>query len=797
MERWACAFYLPDFIGNIFCLQMVFLYICSLKKEPSSFEYKNVVMTLKSKLSQMKSSYLFSLIMWLLYSTTQLVYPSNFFQENDSLSVVSTKVESDSLIVEEDNTISKNQRLAITYLNHISAVLANIEEYNNKQILTEEYNSVWENSTIEQLVGFPSVAKFQNNLLGNLQLMILNSEDCNRLRNKLEKKKNQAARDAMSSALNGVYLVGGNPYSIVANVVLATARTAVDYSSQLSALDDEFSDQTWQIEKQSLITLTDLRKESRNVAYDLFSQHSLLEKYRINDDIKELVEIIHNTADNPLLRASKLELKVNKFRYYAPYWYYLGDAYMNIQSNEKALMAFDEYEKLYNEAPIFRKDKYLGIIAANKLQLNKDSYSEDQVNLLVDQTLTNLPTDGNMYLFCAINYFENLHDANKGMDLLYKSIMDNRVSAKDETILYLTLLLHNNPSYGVIYKDLLSRIDEVISKERIVLSLPTFSRYLSERKVDDTLLGYLNQVDITYKKEYYGFWWWIEFIILLIGIIILFSLWLYFNIYTLLAGIVLTLIGSILLCNDYNSHTPKVSKIQIPHYIDISSEEIKISAYKITDENGIIIYDNAKFSFNTGYTKDEIIQKFYQFKEYENEILLYFKKMPNGRFRFRYELNLQEMDSEISDIDRMKIRDICRKDEKVDIDIIFKKFKDKKELKRKDVDANFEDPILTALVYGNLTHNNNPKNLEKDFKLDSDLDLSYLRISVHDINMLFKKSSGKTFLVLYEYGKQLYFPSYISYNELIHDYMSKETPEEQENKKSWFSRVLDWIIFWK
>ena len=122
---------------------MVFLYICSLKKEPSSFEYKNVVMTLKSKLSQMKSSYLFSLIMWLLYSTTQLVYPSNFFQENDSLSVVSTKVESDSLIVEEDNTISKNQRLAITYLNHISAVLANIEEYNNKQILTEEYNSVW------------------------------------------------------------------------------------------------------------------------------------------------------------------------------------------------------------------------------------------------------------------------------------------------------------------------------------------------------------------------------------------------------------------------------------------------------------------------------------------------------------------------------------------------------------------------------------------------------------------------------------------------------------------------------
>lgn len=28
MERWACAFYLFDFIRNMFCLQMAFLYIC-------------------------------------------------------------------------------------------------------------------------------------------------------------------------------------------------------------------------------------------------------------------------------------------------------------------------------------------------------------------------------------------------------------------------------------------------------------------------------------------------------------------------------------------------------------------------------------------------------------------------------------------------------------------------------------------------------------------------------------------------------------------------------------------------
>ena len=371
----------------------------------------------------------------------------------------------------ESPKILDHQLLAIAHLNQCIAAIANIEAYKSKLVLEEEYNNIVNNMSMEMLNGYSEVVGFKRKLLSTLNAYLIGEKEQMRAILAYERKKNAAMRDAVNQALNGVYITT-NVFSSVANTVLATARTAVDYSAKIDELGVALDEQQWNLETEAMKIITELRIEAIQLSHDLYQKHNLLEKYRITEEeAAELSSICKEI--NLEIRLQKLLDQKEKYSYYAPYWYFLGDAQINCGKIKEGINSFSEYEKIYQIAPINRRDKMTGLIAMQKLNIFPDTtYTVQQK--WISEVMYNLPNDGNAHLFCATVEDGRFNNKEKAIEILRKSIVKEKSSAKSESTLYGIMMLEReivaHSSITPLFKDF----------EKAVINTPTidFDNYL-------------------------------------------------------------------------------------------------------------------------------------------------------------------------------------------------------------------------------------------------------------------------------------------------------------------------------
>ena len=218
--------------------------------------------------------------------------------------------------------------LAINHLNHSISSLSNIIQYKNRSVLMEEYYSIVNNLTIEQLVGYPEVAQYRKKMLSQLQELIINDTEKQRVQKLTEKKMNRAIYESMSNALSQPWITT-NPLSTAVTLVKTTAQSAIDYNIKTEQIKEEEDNQLWEIEKSDLRTLTDLRVEALDISVKLFERFILKENMRITEnEADRLCQALQAQDVSERLRMLK-ELE-GTLSMHAPYWYHLGDTYMKI-----------------------------------------------------------------------------------------------------------------------------------------------------------------------------------------------------------------------------------------------------------------------------------------------------------------------------------------------------------------------------------------------------------------------------------------------------------------------------------
>ena len=339
---------------------------------------------------------------------------------------------------------SIDQLKAASFLNECINTLARIERSESQIVLEEELDRLTNVLGWKDATDYTSIVNFRKELQDNLNSLIINSINKERYIKKYEKRQNRAAKDAFLNAISGVQ-INVNWTSVVSNVLISSARAYMDYNKRKEELGSELDEELWKLEIEQRNDISVLRQNLMDVYNEAYSEYNLENDMSLTiGEINEFYNILEKSDKH--IKVQGLVDKVETLRYFTPYWFERGCAYIDLYEDEikhgvndktnldKAWESFNQYEKLYNQCILYRYDYRTGMIALYKLKY-LDGITLEQKGELIDTVLKNIKNDGNALLYIALEYIESFNNIENGFNIMRKVIMDAKTSAHNEIIL--------------------------------------------------------------------------------------------------------------------------------------------------------------------------------------------------------------------------------------------------------------------------------------------------------------------------------------------------------------------------
>lgn len=243
---------------------------------------------------------------------------------------------------------------------------------------------------------------------------------------------------AISNALNPTMLLTGNAgpgmgYQLAFQTLLTTARSAVEYKTMQGEQNIEELRAMWDLRKEDLNTINDVRKTALSIVFSLYNKYHLSENDRLTEATANLFSNYISDPD-AAKRVRLLEDHRKTYEQIAEYYYHLGMGYVDLGQYDKAKPNFVAYLNMYKKAPILRYDEKSGCIALTRLSYEKN-LSNKEKEQLINIALQNLPSNSAAVLQCAMVYLYELKDEKKGFDLIRMGIDDP--NASDHNLLFM------------------------------------------------------------------------------------------------------------------------------------------------------------------------------------------------------------------------------------------------------------------------------------------------------------------------------------------------------------------------
>ena len=234
-----------------------------------------------------------------------------------------TRKEDARKLLEKD--LQAKQKKVAYALNLCTVSLSQIVDYQDVNVLQQEYDSILNNLNMEKIEKDDALLKALKQILDTCHFYLLHAKDKEML------KKKQAARlkGALGKALGGgnVLAIFGtpNPWAIAAGVLALAGTAAVRYKSERDKAKLENEIEEWELEKSALEQLHNLRRALFETAWRLAEKYKFPDRYRLTEKQIKVYNDILSEPDS-LNRFERLNLIRDNFEAYPLFWYYLGRA---------------------------------------------------------------------------------------------------------------------------------------------------------------------------------------------------------------------------------------------------------------------------------------------------------------------------------------------------------------------------------------------------------------------------------------------------------------------------------------
>ena len=224
-----------------------------------------------------------------------------------------------------EKELQAKQKKVAYALNLCTVSLSQIVDYQDVNVLQQEYDSILNNLNMEKIEKDDALLKALKQILDTCHFYLLHAKDKEIL------KKKQAARlkGALGKALGGgnVLAIFGkpSPWAIAAGVLALAGTAAVRYKSERDKAKLENEIEEWELEKSALEQLHNLRRTLFETAWRLAEKYKFPDRYRLTEKQIKVYNDILSEPDS-LNRFERLNLIRDNFEAYPLFWYYLGRA---------------------------------------------------------------------------------------------------------------------------------------------------------------------------------------------------------------------------------------------------------------------------------------------------------------------------------------------------------------------------------------------------------------------------------------------------------------------------------------
>ncbi len=392
----------------------------------------------------------------------------------------------------------------ITQMNYCINTLTSIIHNKSISVLEHESDQLINNLTMEQIVGLHEIKDFRLDLMDAVSRFEITEEERNISKRVFALKRDNIRWSALSSALgSAMFLTGDETKSrkqMAFYVLLVAARTAVNYNSMTGDANMEELQALWELRKEDMHTINELRKRALAIVFELYNKYYLSEHDRLTEATSNLFNQFVS-EENIDKRIRLLEDNEETYRMIPEYYYYLGMAYLDRGNYPSAKKCFLSYLEKYRRAPFLRYDERSGCIALSMLTYEKD-LGQQRKEELIDMALKNLPGNSAAVLQCAMIHILELDQEEKGFQLIRAGIDDPK--ATDKEVLYLAAanFLPRISKYPAIYDAICGAFNESNT-----IGLDSYLTYLAYTKENAwSGIGKMLSFSDFFKRKWYTLW---------------------------------------------------------------------------------------------------------------------------------------------------------------------------------------------------------------------------------------------------------------------------------------------------
>ena len=324
----------------------------------------------------------------------------------------------------------ENRKAALA-LNLCTVSVSQIIDYEDINILKQEYDAILNNINLQEIIKDESLLNAIKSILDTLTFYMIQDEE----KKIVEKEYEQNLKNALLSAFRptGMLFVSGSPITMAVAAVTMVGTGYLNYRSAKVQAKMAHEKELWKLRRSAIEQLHGLRKSLFETAWRLSDTYQFPDEWRLTE--KQITR--YNTIlmePDPHKRYDRLDVLSSTFGAFPSFWYYKGRAALEAadkyQDNtavsakfkELARSAYDEYDKVY--LPLMREDIIASQAALDKISMLDRTQDKDKIIQLLERAEKMAGENYDVLQLCAINYL-NIAEPQSAIKILRVLINEN------------------------------------------------------------------------------------------------------------------------------------------------------------------------------------------------------------------------------------------------------------------------------------------------------------------------------------------------------------------------------------
>ena len=236
--------------------------------------------------------------------------------------------------------ITEEDKIKSAYaLNLCTVSVSQIVDYDDLNILEQEYDAILNNLNLEKIIKNDSLLNVLKQILDTITYFKM--EDIEK--QIIEKEYQQQMKNAIWSAVPnfGLIVAGGNPITMAISLASQVGIGYMNYRRNKNEAAWEKEKKELKLQQAALEQLNGLRRELFTTAWNLAETYDFPDKLRLTEKQIKQYNAILNDPD-PLRKFERLSFIKDNFEAYPPFWYFYGST-ANYIANAKNLENVNEF----------------------------------------------------------------------------------------------------------------------------------------------------------------------------------------------------------------------------------------------------------------------------------------------------------------------------------------------------------------------------------------------------------------------------------------------------------------------